>query len=458
MGKGLMNDSNRQKTVGSSLPVTAIIAAITGSALVVIGILGYFTLSVDGKDGQIVIATGPETGTYHALGSAFGRLLEADGIVKSAEVLVTDGSAHNMELINADGGRADFALVQSDTIPKARARLVASLYEEYLHILVATSSAEEIRTIYDLRDRRVSLGGAGSGTRQVAQRVLSHFKIGIGEDLALPPGQVAKAFTSGEIEAAFILTAIPSQIIRHLAQSDAVRFLPLGNAQEIGNEADALALVHPSLHATTIPHSTYGRLPDRPVLTMGVTAQLVVSNDVGSSMVQRVTKALFEHRSHVGVGKDELAVAQRIRERYSPGSSTIPYHPGAVAFYTRRKPPFLVEYAETMSLFLTMLVGSYSAYIALREWSRRRRKNRIDAYYVEATSHFDDVRTASIESLVERHSSLIHLRRRAFNDLVRERLDANESFTILQDQIDSELRTIEALIRERGVIEATQPE
>ena len=77
-------------------------------------------------------------------------------------------------------------------------------------------------------------------------------------------------------------------------------------------------------------------------------------------------------------------------------------------------------------------------------------KNRIDAFYVEATRHFDDIQSASTESLVARHKALVMLRRSAFTDLIDERLDANESFTILQDQIDSELRTIEALIRSKS--------
>jgi TRAP transporter TAXI family solute receptor len=355
-----------------------------------------------------------------------------------------------MDLIGGEGGHAEFALVQSDTLPNVRARLVASLYEEHLHLLVATRLAGEIVTIHDLRGRRVSLGGSGSGTRQVARRVLDHFEVELGEDLAVSPSELAAAFRRGEVDVAFVLTAIPSQIIEALTRDDSVRFLTLGDAQEIGNEADALALVHPSLHAATIPHSTYGRLPERPVLTVGVTAQLVAASGVEEALVRQVTAALFEHRSRVRIGEEGLAVAQRIRERYSPGSSTIPYHAGAVAFYTRRNPPFIVEYAETMSLFLTVLVGVYSAYIALREWTRRRRKNRIDAYYVEATGHFDDVHTASTESLFQRRDALVELRRTAFRDLVDERLDANESFTILQDQIDSELRTIEALIRERS--------
>ncbi len=441
-----MAESKRSETVGSSFPVTAIAAAVVGCAVVLIGGLAYLSMAGEAGSRKIVIATGPETGTYHAIGSAFGALLEIKGIVGSASVLMTEGSAENMDLIGGEGGRADFALIQSDTRANSHARLVASLYEEHLHILVAEDLASEIRTIYDLRGRRVSLGGVGSGTRQVAQLVLAHFKIEIGVDLAVPPAELAAGFLAREIDAAFVLTAIPSRTIELLSREDTVRFLPLGDAQEVGNEADGLALVHPSLHATVIPHSTYGRFPEQPILTVGVTAQFIASREVDASLVRHVTKALFEERSNFGFGSEPIAAAQHIRERYRPGASSLPYHPGAVAYYTRRQPPFLVEYAETLSLLLTVMVGLYSGYIAFREWARRRRKNRIDAYYVEATRHFDDVRSASVESLVQRHNSLVNLRRAAFKDLVEERLDANESFTILQDQIDSELRSIEALI------------
>lgn len=442
-----MEEPKQNEDVGSSLPVTAIAAAVVGCMVVVIGVLWYLSLAGEAGRRSIVIATGPETGTYHALGTAFGGVLEANGIVGSAQVVATEGSAENMDLIGGKGGRADFALVQGDTRANSRARLVASLYEEHLHILVASDLAAEILSIDDLRGRRVSLGGVGSGTRQVARRVLAHFRIEVGEDLAVPPARLSDGFVANEIDAAFILTAIPSPTIQQLSRGDWIRFLPLGDAQEIGNEADALAFVHPSLHATVIPHSTYGRLPERPTLTVGVTAQLLAARDVNDSLVRQLTKTLFEQRSNLGIDGERLAAAQRIRERYLPSSAAIPYHPGAVAYYTRRQPPFLVEYAETMSLLLTVMVGLYSAYIAFREWSRRRRKNRIDAFYVEATRHFDDIQSASAESLVERHKALVNLRRSAFADLIDERLDANESFTILQDQIDSELRSIEALIR-----------
>jgi TRAP transporter TAXI family solute receptor len=441
-----MVERQSEKNVGRSLPLTAMIAAIAAVTVVVAGIVLYVVLAGDGADRTVVIATGPETGTYHALGLALGRLLEAEEIVRSAEILATEGSVSNMELIGGEDGGADLAIIQSDTAANADARLIASLYDEHLHILVATPLAGQIQTIYDLRGRRVALGEARSGTRQVAQRVLDHFRVAVGEDLAITPAEVAESFLEGSIDAAFLLTAIPSTIVQKLCQQGTVRFLPLGDAQEVGNESDALALVFPSLRATTIPHSTYGRFPDYPVQSISVTAQLIASRDLDDAVVRQITETLLQQRSRIGGSDPRLAVAKRIRERYETGVSTIPYHSGAVAYYTRQQPPFLVEYAETMSLLLTLLVGLYSGYIALRQWARRLRKNRIDAYYVEALSHLEDVQTASVESLVRRREGLTALRIQAFTDLVNERLDANESFTILQDSIDSGLNTIESLI------------
>jgi len=94
-------------------------------------------------------------------------------------------------------------------------------------------------------------------------------------------------------------------------------------------------------------------------------------------------------------------------------------------------------------------VGLYSGYIALREWMRRRMKNRIDAYLLEVEDLTDDLRNLSLEELVERRDTLDLVRQRAFSDLVSERLLADESFTIFQDHLRSELASIEARILEQ---------
>ena len=55
-------------------------------------------------------------------------------------------------------------------------RAIANLYQESLHIVVRADS--KIEAIADLRDKRISLGGRGSGTRATAVLVLGAYGVG----------------------------------------------------------------------------------------------------------------------------------------------------------------------------------------------------------------------------------------------------------------------------------------
>jgi TRAP transporter TAXI family solute receptor len=441
-----MEHAKPESNVGSAIPLRTVIAAVIACAVIVGGFLIFRLVSDGDERREIVIATGPEAGTYHTLGTAFAKLLESEGIVHSATARATEGSVANMGLIGDGTEEVQFAIVQSDTPAHEDALLVAHLYGEVLHLLVGTRLAGEITTVHDLEGRRVAVGAPGSGTRQVAVRVLGHFRVTVGEALDISPQEAVEGLVAGTVDAAFLLTAVPSPAVAELCRRDAVRFLSLGDAQVAGNEAEGVALVYPSLHGTVIPRQTYGVLPEQPVSSIGVNAQLVASRQADTDLVRDVTDALFRYRSQLVGRGGELALAKRIREQYRPGTTIVPYHQGAAAYYERSQPPFLVEYAEAISLGLTLLVGLYSGSIALREWMRRRKKNRIDGYYVETVELTADLSGASIESLRETHGALLRLRQKAFADLVAEKLDANESFTILQDHINSELATIESAI------------
>jgi TRAP transporter TAXI family solute receptor len=443
-----MEHTTPEHDVGSSVPFLAIVATIVALTVILAGFFAYRTITGDEAAREIIIATGGEGGTYRALGDALARILKGTDVVRSVEILSTGGSVENMNLVE-DGG-ADLAFVQSDTPLATDARLIASLYNEILHILVSRHDAPEIQTIHDLRGKRVSLGPHGSGTRQLSMRVLEHFGVEIGEDLSFLPDEATSGLIDGSVDAAFILNAIPSRVVARLAEEDAIRFLSLGDAQQYGNEADALALVFPSIRGTTIPKGTYVRLPEQPVRTIEVSAMLIARRKLDQDLVRTITETVFENRSgDGGLEGTDLIVARRIREDYRPATVSIPYHRGAVAYYHREEPHFFVEYAEALSLGLTLMVGVYSASIAFREWMRRRMKNRIDSYLLQVEEQTADLGTLSLEQLIEHRDALDEVRHRAFSDLVSERLLADESFTIFQNHLRDEFAAIEARINEK---------
>jgi TRAP transporter TAXI family solute receptor len=408
--------------------------------LVAVGVMIWRTPEPASRE-SLVIGTGSESGVYHAIGTALARSIERRGLAHRVEVRASQGSVENMRLL--ESGAVDLALIQSDTPPGPSARLIASLFDEELHVLVSRDLAERIRTVTDIDGTRVSLGDRESGTRQVAQRVLDHFEIGVAEDRPLNPEQAVDALETGEIDALFTLTAVPAASVTELARRDAVRFVTLGDPQLAGNPADALALIYPRLHPAVIPQSTYGHLPLEPTLTIGVTAELMCAHRLDDELVRDLTRAVFTMQTEGGSMSDAAtAVAGRISERYVPGGGSVPYHRGAMAYYERFEPPFVVQYAEAISLGLTLLVGVWSGSVAIRQWIQRRKKNRIDAYYIEVTRDPPDLTSASHDELLARRAHLIKVRERAFADLVRERLEANESFSIFQNQVAGELASI----------------
>lgn len=441
--------SDHPKGVGAAIPANTIFAILLALAIGAAGFYFYHEASTDDRHGPLVIATGPESGTYQAMGKALKRVLEDTGHFESVELRATDGSVDNMTLIGIKGGPVDFAFIQEDVSPTTNARLITSLYDEVLHIMTTTAAAESIHTIYDLEDKRVSLGGAGSGTRGLAQRVLRHFGVSVEQDLVLDPLQTADALSNNEIDAAFLLTAIPSDLVSGLAQRDRVRFISLGEVASQGDEAHALERVFPGVRQDIIPRSTYVRFPREPVHTVGVAAMLVARADLDEELVRDVTSTIFEHRSGAsGLEGTSLSLARRIREHYDPSSVTIPFHSGAAAYYRREEPPFLVEYAETLSFVVTVMLGLYSLSIALRQWLRRRLKNRVDAYLLEVERLAGGMSSLDPGKLFERRDALMELRRTAFDDLIAERLSADESFVILQNHLRDELAAIDARIAE----------
>jgi hypothetical protein len=345
-----------------------------------------------------------------------------------------------MQLLST--GAVDLAIVQSDTRASDAVRLITGLFNEALHVLVSIDAAGEVRGLTDLTGRRVSLGSAASGTRQVARRILHHFEVEPAEDLFLAPADAMADLETGELDAVFVLTALPSPAIATVAHRERVRFLSLGDAQEQGSEADALALVFPRLHAMTIPRGTYGQVPLEPVRTVGVRAQLVGRSDLSDATVFELTTALFARRARLNDTSHDLQFGDLLSERYVPGASGLAYHPGAIAYYERFKPSFFVAYAEPISLGLTLLVGAWSATLALRGWFARTKKNRIDAYYVQVVRDAPDLSRAGRDELLARRDHLVRVREKAFNDLVAERLRADESFVIFQNQVGGELASI----------------
>ncbi|MFB9546617.1 TAXI family TRAP transporter solute-binding subunit, partial [Micromonospora sagamiensis] len=122
---------------------------------------------------RIRIATGSPTAVYHAFGQSLATILNRELPGVRATVVVTAASAENVRLVAAGG--AELGFTQADVLsgtPDAHPGVVAvaRVYDDLLHLV--TSAESPIRTVADLRGRRVSVGAPGSGTGITAGRLL----------------------------------------------------------------------------------------------------------------------------------------------------------------------------------------------------------------------------------------------------------------------------------------------
>ena len=436
--------------VGASIPLIAVIASLVAVIAIAAGVYLYRTVSQEVAHSSIVIATGPPSGTYHAVGKALQRVLGQSSVYPSAVVRATDGSVENIQLLARPDTDVDLAFIQGDATLSTDARLVTVLFKEVLHILVSARPLQNIDSIFDLQGKRVALGLPGSGTRELSRRVLQHFGVVVGEDFLVSPSEAAAGLADGSIDAALMVAAIPSDLINDLSQRDAIRFISLGSGEGEGGETHALELLFPGVKRETIPRGTYGRLPQQAIQTIGVDALLVARAGLNGILVRAIIGDIFDNRSGLtGVEEGDHIPARIIRENYDPANVTVPYHRGAIAYYRREEPPFFVEYAEALSLGLTLMLAIYSGYIAFRELVRRRMKNRVDAYLLEVERLASNLNAMSREELLVRQATMEALRRAAFADLVAERLLADEAFTILQNHLRDELMEVARVISTR---------
>ncbi|MFE9691812.1 TAXI family TRAP transporter solute-binding subunit [Micromonospora sp. NPDC005806] len=279
---------------------------------------------------RIRIATGSPTAVYHAFGQSLAAILNRELPGVRASVVVTAASAQNIRLVGS--GQAELGFTQADVLPPrapehATVLAVARVYDDLLHLV--TTAGGPVRTLADLRGRRVSVGADGSGTEVTAMRLLQVAQLG-GDQVQqehLGLDDSVAALRAGRIDAFFFSGGLPVRGVAELAASTAVRMVDLGEWTE------PLRRGYGQVYVTRdIPRSVYRT---EPVSTVANPNYLIVRADLPEALVREVTRLLMERRA-------ELAAAHPAAGRMSPRAAIVttplPLHPGAADWYRSSKP------------------------------------------------------------------------------------------------------------------------
>jgi uncharacterized protein len=283
------------------------------------------------------IGTGGTAGTYYPVGGAIANAVSQPGkIVVTAQA--SNGSVANVTGIS--GGQMESGFSQADVATWAQTgtgmyegkpsvaglRLIANLYPESVHVVVKKGAG--IKSVADLKGKRVALDEPGSGTLVNARAILAAY--GLKEADIKPeyikPNQAGDKMKDGSLDAFFFTGGAPAGAIAELASAGSgIDILPIDGAA-----ADALRKASPFFSPDTIAADTYKGVGA--VQTLSVGAQWVTGDKADAATVYEITKALFSEAAQKQLAAGH-AKGKFITKENAVKGAGIPFHPGAEKFY-----------------------------------------------------------------------------------------------------------------------------
>ena len=288
----------------------------------------------------VTIGTGGITGVYYPTGGAICRIVNKKRKVYGLRCTVesTGGSVFNVNAIMA--GDLEFGVVQSDRQfqamkglaewkdkgPQKDLRAVFTVHPESITLVAANDAG--IKSINDLRGKRVNIGNPGSGQRQNSIDGLTNAGINYKKDLKAEGVKAAEApglLQDGRIDAFFYTVGHPSGAIKEAtAGRRKVHFVSI-------TKVDKLLKKYPYYAKAVIPIKLYpGATNTKDVQTFGVKATFVTSAKVPDRVVYAVTKEVFDNFE--SFKKLHPAYQVLTKQNMLEGMSA-PIHPGAMKYY-----------------------------------------------------------------------------------------------------------------------------
>ncbi len=301
-------------------------------ALVLVFTSVFFTACGDKKAEQIIVGSGGSTGTYYGFCNVVATVLnEKAGI----QLMVQSSGASTANILGIADGEVDMAIVQNDVMDYAyngtslfekhgkiqSFSTLGAVYAEICQVVVRADSG--IKTIADLKGKKVSVGDSGSGVEFNAQQILGAYDVTF-EDIEksnLSFNDSANALKDGTIDAFFCTAGAPTVAITDLSTTTGIVLLGIDDEHLAKLQAD-----YAFYTAYNIPADTYKGVGE--VTTVAVKATFIVSNDLDEETVYQLTKAIYENKDSY-----EHAKAKEMNLEYAVTGITVPFHPGADKYF-----------------------------------------------------------------------------------------------------------------------------
>lgn len=283
------------------------------------------------------IATGGVAGTYYPLGGGLAQVMNKH--VPNVEVTAETGNASAANINLIAGHEVSMALVQNDVSymairgekpfnkPVENLRMIASLYPE--HVQCITVKGSGIRTLMEIKGKRVSVGAPGSGVAGSLNSIFSAAGIKYSDMNTdfLDFANTAERLQDGQLDAGFLLAGYPTAAVMALAAQKDIDLVAFD--EEL---LDNLVKQFPYFTKDVVPAGTYKGV-DHDTPTPAVMAILVCDATMPDDLAYNIVKAIFENLDELKPVHDK---AKLISLETALKGASISVHPGAAKYYKEK--------------------------------------------------------------------------------------------------------------------------
>lgn len=299
------------------LPAIALAIAISGSAH---------------AQQQVAIGTGGTGGGNYVVGAAMSSVLNKflPGVKTTAEA--TAGTVENIRRVQnkemlvgfATGDSAYYAMRGEREFNKQYPDLRGMFRgQDSIYLLLARKDSG-IKTMADLKGKRVSIGPRGGGLSAAATLVFKAFGLELSDfkPAYLSYSETATGLQDNTLDAGYLVASGSSaKEVTQAVDVIAIAFDPA--------TIEKLTKEYPFFATGTIPGGIYRGI-DQPVPTWNTPLNIITHKDADPKLIYDITKTLFTHQK-------EMLEVTPLGSTFTPDQGakavSIPFHPGAEKFF-----------------------------------------------------------------------------------------------------------------------------
>jgi TRAP transporter TAXI family solute receptor len=285
----------------------------------------------------INILTGGTSGVYYPLGVAISKVFSEKVPGSRPSVQATKASVENLTLLQQGKGEIGFTLGDSLALGWAgdeeagfkskldKLRGITAIYPNYIQIVASKESG--IKTLADLKGKRLSVGAPKSGTELNARAILAGAGLtykDLGKVEYLPFGESVELMKNRQLDATLQSAGLGVSSIRDLASSVPITVveIPAAVVDKVGSP-----YVKVSIPANTYDGQTAA------VPAAAVVNYLVTHSGMSDDKVYQMTKALYESLPDLAAAH---AAARDIKLESALAGMPVPMHPGAQKYFDEK--------------------------------------------------------------------------------------------------------------------------